>query len=200
MRFVKVVNNTIVEFAYPEWLDSNGQPITDYSLYVKEGYYPVDESQKPTVDPFYQTVTEEPFSNWTISTASVIPAYSVVDKSLTVKMKELKEVAKQNYEKLIAGGYNAKTIGKVINSTQADLINMQLLHDSLTSSNATNVDFRLKDNTMLNITVATLLQLINELRDWQIKARHAKWTKYTEIESKTTMADLKAIDLNIVVV
>ena len=65
----------------PKWFDSDGNQITDNSVFIEDGIYPLDTTP-PSYDPDTQYIQEQSMDKWTIETDYVKKTYDVIDRSL----------------------------------------------------------------------------------------------------------------------
>lgn len=194
-EYVRVVDGRIIEFVpRPDWRDDNGNPVPD-SVLIANGYYPVDfETNKVTVDPFYQLLRLDPdFSKWQILQDKVVAAYIVEEKTLEEKKQELLQQLKTYTEDKLKGGFTSPSLNITVNGAPENILNLEFLIDEMTSKGQTTIDFRTYDNTFVQLTLDQLKVLLNELKEWRLSVYRQKWTIESQIKNATSIDDLKAV-------
>jgi hypothetical protein len=199
IEYVKIEDGKIIEFVpRPDWRDGEGNPVSDAILISEGGYYPVDfETNKPVIDSFYQELMPaHNFEGWEILADRVVVNYTILEQTLDEKKEELKRVIKQKFEERQDQGYLSTILNVKIACRREDLDNMKNLLTYMQTNNITTTQFRVLDNSFVEITQEQLSAMIDELVQFGISLYNKKWVKEQEIESAATMDELKVIDIN----
>lgn len=96
-KYMRVENKKAIRFVggKPNWFNSDGQEITDDTVFIQGGIYPLDDA-KPEYDPKTQRIKAKSMDEWIVHDDHVEKTWDVIDKSLDeVKQERLTEIEQE---------------------------------------------------------------------------------------------------------
>ena len=109
-----------------------------------------------------------------------------------VKNEKLTEI-KNAFLNAGNGYMYSETLKTNVNAGDVAFRNVQSLIDYMTENNITNTQFRVYDNSFVEITLDQLKQLKNEMIQYGLNLYHKKWDLESQIKNATTIDEVLQI-------
>ena len=115
------------------------------------------------------------------------------DKLVEEKERKYKEIKKDfNYE-LHHGSYYSETIGREVNARLQDIESIRNLIEVMELQDKTSTQFRVYNNTFVNISLDELKQLKSELMEYGLGVHEKKWDLENKVANATSIETVKSI-------
>ena len=192
--WAKVENGSIVASrgTRPNWLNDQGQPVSDAVL-KQEGWLPVENETKPTIDEFSQRLTIQPVNQATIETNRVVRSYVVNDITLEELKSRYKQVADQNKDATLVGGvdHTVNSTTYTFSSTDQSLSRLDFARQG-----TTNRRWRTQTGDWVELTPSQLEAIFQKAVDQVETAFSTLEQDEIAIDNAASISDLKTVAQN----